>query len=86
MEDLGKRLWEQFEYIRKNQVENRLIFQLRITPEEVNVLQSVARLFGPYSAYPTQDGIEKFWKTDGLIFLLLFTYTKYVHKNDSQFG
>lgn len=85
MEDLGKRLWEQFEYIRKNQVENRLIFQLRITPEEVNVLQSVARLFGPYSAYPTQDGIEKFWKTDGLIFLLLFTYTKYVHKNDSQF-
>jgi len=85
MEDLGKRLWEQFEEIIQNQIDNRLIFQLRITPEEVKALQAVARSYGRFSANPVQVGIERYWKTDGLIFLLLFVYTKYVHNRDLQF-
>ena len=85
MEDLGKRLWEQFEEIIQNQIDNRLIFQLRITPEEVQALHSVAWSFGKMTYEPVRDNIKKYWKYEGLIYLLLFTFTKYVHTKDIRF-
>ena len=84
-ENFGKRLWDQFEEIRLQQSENRLIFQLRITPEEVAALQSVARSFGLFTLIPIGEDIKKYWKEDGLIYLLLFTFAKYVHQSNVRF-
>jgi len=83
--DLGKRLWEQFEEICRKQPKNRILFQLRITPEEVAALQSVAHAFGGFYYDPVREDIIKYWKYDGLIYILLFTFAKYVHKKEERF-
>lgn len=85
MDDLGHRLWEQFEEILKNQKGKKIISQLKINSDEVNVLHSIALSFTTGDIIPNRNKISKYWKNDGLIYLLLFTFTKYIYQPDKRF-